>query len=80
MGSYWTRDQTCVLCIERQILNHWTTREVLRKAFSKVKKNKTDHPEKGVKSEVSGLLSNPNIMDSPFFVQSLVKYLFVSSL
>ena len=23
------RDQTCVPCISRQILNHWTTREVL---------------------------------------------------
>ena len=23
-----TRDQTCVPCIARQILNHWTTREV----------------------------------------------------
>ena len=23
-----TRDQTCVRCIGRQILNHWTTREV----------------------------------------------------
>ena len=27
-GSSLTRDQTCVLCIGRQILNHWTTREV----------------------------------------------------
>jgi len=25
-----TRDQTCVPCIARHILNHWTTREVLR--------------------------------------------------
>ena len=24
----WTRDQTCVPCIARQILNHWTTRKV----------------------------------------------------
>ena len=24
-----TRDQTCVLCIGRRILNHWTTRDVL---------------------------------------------------
>ena len=23
-----TRDQTCIPCIERWILNHWTTREV----------------------------------------------------
>ena len=33
-GGMWdpfspTRDQTCVSCIARQILNHWTTREVL---------------------------------------------------
>ena len=27
--SFWTRDRTCVLCIGRWILNHWTTREVL---------------------------------------------------
>jgi len=57
VGSSWTRDQTCVPCIERQILNYWTTREVPRKAFSKKKKTqkvfskkkkKTGHPEKGV--------------------------------
>ena len=27
MGSSWTRDQTCVSCIGRQILYHWATRE-----------------------------------------------------
>ena len=27
--SSWTSDQTCVFCIGRQILNHWTTREAL---------------------------------------------------
>ena len=27
--SSWTRDRTCVPCIGRQILNHWTIREVL---------------------------------------------------
>ena len=26
-GASWTRDQTGVPCIARQILNHWTTRE-----------------------------------------------------
>ena len=26
--SFWTRDRTCVPCIGRQILNHWTTRGV----------------------------------------------------
>ena len=26
-------DQTCVLCIARRILNHWTTREALYWAF-----------------------------------------------
>ena len=30
VGSSWTRDRTCVPCIGRQILNHWTTREVPR--------------------------------------------------
>ena len=30
VGSSQTRDQTRVLCTGRQILNHWTTREVLR--------------------------------------------------
>ena len=28
MRSSQTRDQTCILCINRQILNHWTTREI----------------------------------------------------
>ena len=28
VGSSWTRDRTCVPCIGRQILNHWTIREV----------------------------------------------------
>ena len=28
MGSSQTRDQTCVPCIGREILNHWTTKEV----------------------------------------------------
>ena len=27
--SPWSRDRTHVPCIDRQILNHWTTREVL---------------------------------------------------
>ena len=27
MGSSWTRGRTCIPCIGRQILNHWTTRE-----------------------------------------------------
>ena len=27
-GISWTRDQTCVPCIGRRILNHWATREV----------------------------------------------------
>jgi hypothetical protein len=29
VGSSWIRDRTGVLCIARQILNHWTTRETL---------------------------------------------------
>ena len=29
-SNLWTRDWTCVSCIGRQILNHWTTREVPR--------------------------------------------------
>ena len=28
-----SRDQTCVACISRQILNHWTTREVQHSTF-----------------------------------------------
>ena len=31
--SSWTRDQTHVLCIGRQILNHWNTREVQNVTF-----------------------------------------------
>ena len=33
VGSSQTRDQTCVPCIARQILNSWTTREVPRLSF-----------------------------------------------
>ena len=33
MGSSWTRDQTYVPCIGRQILNHCTTREVPREGL-----------------------------------------------
>ena len=29
VGSSWTRDRTCVPCIGRRILIHYTTREVL---------------------------------------------------
>ena len=32
--SSWPRDRTCVPCIGRQILSHWTTREVLPVFFS----------------------------------------------
>ena len=31
--SSWTRDWTCVPCIGRKILNHWTIREVLRSVW-----------------------------------------------
>ena len=33
VGSSRTRDQTCVLCIGRRVLNHWTTREVQYTVF-----------------------------------------------
>ena len=33
VGSSQTRDQTCVPCIGRWILNHWMTREVLQWSF-----------------------------------------------
>ena len=33
VGSSQTRDQTCGPCIGRQILNHWTTREVQPLSF-----------------------------------------------
>ena len=35
-----TRDQTCVPCIGRRILNHWTTREVLPANFEYFRKKK----------------------------------------
>ena len=31
--SSWTRDWTCIPCIGRKILNHWTIREVLRSVW-----------------------------------------------
>ena len=34
MGSSWAGDRTCVLCISRQILNPWTSRDVLGKNHS----------------------------------------------
>ena len=35
-----TRDQTCIPCIGRQILNHWTTREVpSMRTFKKLSSN-----------------------------------------
>ena len=33
VGSSWTRNQTCVSCIGRQILYHWATREALSSFF-----------------------------------------------
>ena len=33
VGSSWTKDRTCVPCIGRRILNHWTTREALSPIF-----------------------------------------------
>ena len=33
VGSSWTRARTCVPCIDRQILNHCTTREVPKRVF-----------------------------------------------
>ena len=33
VGSSWTRDQSHAPCIDRQILNHWTTREILHFPF-----------------------------------------------
>ena len=29
----WNRDRACVLCIGKQVLNHWTTREVPQGGF-----------------------------------------------
>lgn len=34
VASPWTRYRTCVLCIGRWTVNHWTSRETLSKAFS----------------------------------------------
>ena len=34
--SSWTKDRTCVSCTDRQILDPWTTREVLAIVFSAV--------------------------------------------
>ena len=36
MESPWTRDQTHVSCFGREILNHWTTREVLPTTFNQI--------------------------------------------
>ena len=34
VGSSWTRDPNCAPCVGRQILNHWTTREVPGKSLA----------------------------------------------
>ena len=39
MGSSQTKDRTCVLCIARQILNHWTTREALGLFLTTIQKS-----------------------------------------
>ena len=36
VGSFWTRDQTSVLDIGRQILNHWATRDSLKYFLIKI--------------------------------------------
>ena len=36
VGSSWSRDTTHVPCIGRQILNHWTTKEVLARFSSSI--------------------------------------------
>ena len=33
VGSFWIRDQSCISCIGRRILYHWTIREVLNPKF-----------------------------------------------
>jgi len=38
VGSSWTRDGTSVPCTGRQIINHWTTREVLTKTNQELKR------------------------------------------
>ena len=40
VGSSQTRDWTCVPCISRQILNQWTTREVLFRLFKSYHKQR----------------------------------------
>ena len=49
VGSSQTRDQTCVPCTGRQILNHWTTREVQPLSFYQHEFSKTNiHTSVGV--------------------------------
>ena len=59
VGSSWTRVQTCVPCIGRQILNHWTTREVLLLNF------RLDTDKKIILLRKSSLLFVPNHPDTP---------------
>ena len=40
MASFWTRNQTCISCIGRWILYHWTTREALESNLTKSNKIK----------------------------------------
>ena len=42
VGSSWTRDGTHILCIDRQTLNHWATREAPPSFLSSWKQSKED--------------------------------------
>ena len=45
MESFQTRDQTCVFCTSRWILNHWTTREVPSSTFLMIYRLTVNDPQ-----------------------------------
>ena len=59
VGSSWTRVQMCVSCIGKQVLNHWTIREVLGRILLSL----------GLPASLSLSLSLPlSVSASPFCV------------
>ena len=63
-----TRDQTLVPCIGKQILNHWTTREVPGKTLLNTR-NHNDHNE-GALGRGTGSCLRPGLFWSAHLVQS----------
>ena len=59
------KDQTCIPCIARQILNHWTTREVPQSSLSLI-------PHPYLTSPKTHWLLHPQVISVKFFIRKKV--------